>query len=125
MIPLRLTDPAPACAVPPRRLRIAQLVTRMDVGGVPDHVATLAAGLARDHAVSVLAAAFHPAHAARLAAAGVDMAAVPFARLPDPVRDLAALRALRAATGHSSFGYDYLDVIDKIHEGAKDVQKAD
>jgi len=40
-----------------------------------------------------------------------------------PVAD--ALRALCAATGHSSFGYDYLDVIDKIHEGAKDVQKAD
>lgn len=40
-----------------------------------------------------------------------------------PVAD--ALRALCAATGHSSFGYDYLDVIDKIHEGEKNVQKAD
>ena len=35
-----------------------------------------------------------------------------------------ALRALCKATGHSSFGYDYLDVIDKI-KGDRDVQKAD
>lgn len=34
-----------------------------------------------------------------------------------PVAD--ALRALCAATGHSSFGYDYLDVIDKINQGKK------
>ena len=40
-----------------------------------------------------------------------------------PVAD--ALRALCAATGHSSFGYDYLDVIEKIREGEKDVPKTD
>jgi len=39
-----------------------------------------------------------------------------------PVAD--ALRALCKATGHSSFGYDYLDVIDKI-KGEHHVQKAD
>ena len=40
-----------------------------------------------------------------------------------PVAD--ALRALCTATGNSSFGYDYLDVIDKIREGEKDVPKTD
>ena len=36
-----------------------------------------------------------------------------------PVCD--ALRALCAATGHSTFGYDYLDVVDKIMEDRKNV----
>ena len=40
-----------------------------------------------------------------------------------PVAD--ALRALCAFTGDSSFGYDYLDVIDKINERKTHVQKAD
>lgn len=40
-----------------------------------------------------------------------------------PVCD--ALRALCAATGHSAFGYDYLDVVDKIREGEKNVQAPD
>lgn len=38
-----------------------------------------------------------------------------------PVGD--ALRALCAATGHSAFGYDYLDVVEKIREGEKHVQE--
>lgn len=80
----------------PPRLRIAQVVTRMDVGGVPDHVMTLLRGLRRDHDVTLLTGDLHPTHAATLAALGVEVVALPFSRLPDPLRDLRAAVALRA-----------------------------
>lgn len=79
----------------PRRLKIAQIVTRMDVGGVPDHVMTLARELSAHHDLTLVAAEFHPMHAAELSALGVEQIVLPFARLPDPMTDLRALRGLR------------------------------
>jgi len=76
-------------------MRIAQIVTRMDVGGVPDHVMTLLRGLAGRHALTLIAGDVHPRHAAELAALGVTVERLPFARLPDPRRDLAAFLRLR------------------------------
>ena len=79
-----------------RRLRIAQIVTRMDVGGVPDHVMTLARELSQRHDMTVVAGEFNPGHAAELASLGVERIELPLARLPDPLKDLRAMRALRA-----------------------------
>ncbi|PIP97761.1 MAG: hypothetical protein COW75_04030 [Rhodobacterales bacterium CG18_big_fil_WC_8_21_14_2_50_71_9] len=79
-----------------RKPRVAQIVTRMDVGGVPDHVLTLTRGLLLNHDVTLICGAIDPRHAAALAAMGVEVVMAPFSRLPDPLRDLRAVRALRA-----------------------------
>lgn len=79
-----------------RKPRVAQVVTRMDVGGVPDHVLTLTRGLIGGHDVTLICGAIDPRHAAALAAMGVEVVMAPFSRLPDPLRDLRAVRALRA-----------------------------
>lgn len=78
----------------PRRLKIAQVVTRMDVGGVPDHVMTLARGLAPDHDVTVVCNGIDPGHAAALGAAGVGVAHIDFRRLLHPIRDVGAFLRL-------------------------------
>lgn len=78
------------------RLRIAFVVTRMDVGGVPDHVMTLLRGLSRRHHLTVIAGEIDPCHEAEMQELGVGIERLPLSRLPDARRDLSALRALRA-----------------------------
>lgn len=63
----------------------------MDIGGVPDHVMTLARGLRGEFDVSVLCASIDPRHARELDRLGVPVITVPFARLPSPLADLRAL----------------------------------
>lgn len=86
-----------------RRLKIAQIVTRMDVGGVPDHIMTLARELSPRHELTLIAAEFHPDTAAELDAMGIARIVLPFSRLPDPLTDLRAFRALRAVLKEKRF----------------------
>lgn len=74
----------------PTRLRIAQVVTHMDIGGVPDHIVTLARGLSRRHDVSVICDRADPTHAAVLAGLGVNIIQVPMRRAPNPLADARA-----------------------------------
>ncbi len=68
--------------------RIAQIVTRMDVGGVPDHVLTLIGELKRDHEITLLTGEVDEHNAAALDALGIEIVRLPaFRRLPDPTRD--------------------------------------
>lgn len=86
--------PAPVPAGAIRRPRVAQIVTRMDIGGVPDHVMTLVRGLRFDFEVVVICASIDPRHARELEALAVPVIVVPLARLPHPVADLRALLRL-------------------------------
>lgn len=78
------------------RPKIAQVVTRMDVGGVPDHVMTLVRGLTGGHEVTLVTGEVTPCHSGALRELGIEVVRLPFARLPEPGRDLRLVRALAA-----------------------------
>ncbi len=84
-------------------MRIAEIVTRLDVGGVPDHVMTLFRGWAGRHDLTLITGDLHPRHATELADCGVKVERLPFARLPDPRKDVAALRRLRRILAEGRF----------------------
>lgn len=86
-----------------RRPRIAQIVTRMDVGGVPDHVMTLTRGLVRRHDVTLVTGEVDGRHAEALARMNVEIVRLPFARLPEPGRDVRLVRALAALMRERNF----------------------
>ncbi len=68
--------------------RIAQIVTSMDVGGVPDHILTLVGELRRDHEITLVTGDVDAHNAAALDALGIEVVRLPaFRRLPDPTRD--------------------------------------
>jgi len=75
----------------------------MDVGGVPDHVMTLARSLGPRHDLTVFSGEIDPRHEAELLALGVRIERLPFARLPDPLRDLRVLLSLRRLLGKGRF----------------------
>jgi glycosyltransferase involved in cell wall biosynthesis len=76
------------------RLRIAQVVTAMDCGGVPDHIVNLARGLSQRHDVSVICREADPQYAVALAKAGIEVIHVPFKRAPNPLSDIRAFWSL-------------------------------
>jgi glycosyltransferase involved in cell wall biosynthesis len=79
----------------PARPRIAQIVTRMDVGGVPDHVLTLIGELRHDHNITLVTGEVDAYNAAALDALGIEVIRLPaFRRLPDPTRDAKLVMAL-------------------------------
>lgn len=84
------------------RLHVAQLVTRMDIGGVPDHVMTLVRGLRPDIDVTVVCGSVDPRHARDFAALGVPVRLVPLERLLSPT-DFGSLRALVGLIRHERF----------------------
>jgi glycosyltransferase involved in cell wall biosynthesis len=79
-----------------RRLRLAVVVTRLDVGGVPEHIVILVGHLAATYDVTVVCREVITQHRSRLERAGVRIKMIDFARLPDPLRDLRALLQLAA-----------------------------
>lgn len=86
-----------------RKIRLAILVTRMDVGGVPDHVMTLLDGLDPSFEVTLICDNIHPSHAAEAARLGVRVVTMPMERLPGLRSDLDALRRLRAILRDNRF----------------------
>lgn len=88
---------------PGRKLRIAQVVTRMDIGGVPDHVMTLVRGLS-DHAeVVVITSSIDAQHARALADIGVPFVSVPMERSLSPVSDIKSFVKLRRVLRDGAF----------------------
>ena len=84
----------------PHRPHVAQIATRMDTGGVPSHIMTLARGLQCNYAVTLVCGKLDPKHESALAAAGVPVIFVDFRRLLHPLADIRTLvtlvRILRA-----------------------------
>ncbi len=73
-------------------LRLLEVVTRLDVGGVPAHLMLLLEGLrARGYEITVACGACDPEHKARLAALGIHLEMVELHRLPSPVHDIRGL----------------------------------
>lgn len=85
-------SPEPVSAA--RRLRVAQVVTRMDVGGVPDHIMTLVRGVRNSADITVVCNAIDERHRDELEALGVRIRIVPMRRLLAPVADVRGLVAL-------------------------------
>jgi glycosyltransferase involved in cell wall biosynthesis len=81
-------DAAPAR---PTRPRLLTVLTRMDVGGVPDHVIALYANIADRYELWLACREVIPQHAARLEQLGVRVELIDFARAPSPLRDIRAL----------------------------------
>ena len=79
-----------------RRLRLAQVVTRMDIGGVPDHVMTLIRELRRDFDITVICGDIDEMHRRELTEMDVPIENVPFRRLLSPLADIKAFLALLA-----------------------------
>jgi hypothetical protein len=67
-----------------RRLRLAQVVTRMDIGGVPDHVMTLIRGLMNDYDITLICGEIDDLHRRELVASNVAIESIPFERLLNP-----------------------------------------
>ena len=71
-----------------RRLRLAQVVTRMDIGGVPDHIMTLIRELHDEFDITVICGQIDDLHRHELDALGVAIITIPFRRLLSPIADL-------------------------------------
>ncbi|CAN7593112.1 glycosyltransferase [Rhizobium sp. LjRoot254] len=78
-----------------RRLRVAQIVTRMDIGGVPDHVMTLVRGLSPDMDVTVICNTIDAQHERDLSELGVPFICVRMERLLSLISDLRGFQQLR------------------------------
>lgn len=91
-----MTDAAGRAApVREREIRLLEVVTRMDVGGVPRHLLLLLEGLRkRGYRVTVACAECRPEHEAALGALGVRWVRVDLRRLLSPAADVRALAAL-------------------------------
>ncbi|WP_075292059.1 glycosyltransferase family 4 protein [Pararhizobium arenae] len=86
-----------------RKLRIAQIVTRMDIGGVPDHVMTLVRGLSKIADVVVIASSIDVEHEKALAAFGVEFVSVPMERSLSPLSDFRSFARLRETLRDGDF----------------------
>ncbi len=76
------------------RKKIAMLVTRMDIGGVPDHIMTLIAGLSEEFSFTVICDHIHPSHAKLLSELGVRMEELPMRRTISLTRDFRSFSQL-------------------------------
>ena len=76
------------------RPRVLVVVTRLDVGGVPEHILMLIENLSDRYDITVACREVIEPHRARLARAGAKIILLDLARLPNPFRDLRALLRL-------------------------------
>ena len=90
-------------AEPYRRLRLAQVVTRMDIGGVPDHIMTLIKELQPDFYITLICGEIDDIHRSELAAMNVAIETIPFRRLLSPVADIKTFLALLALNQSQKF----------------------
>ena len=75
-----------------KTLHLLEVVTRLDVGGVPSHLMLLIEGLrASGYDITVACGSCDPEHRARLAALGIRLELVELRRLLSPVSDLRGL----------------------------------
>lgn len=74
--------------------RLAILVTRMDIGGVPDHIMTLLDGLGENYDVTLICDDIHEMHHAEAEELGVKVVRLPMQRLIGGWSDWQAFRQL-------------------------------
>ena len=86
-----------------RPIRLALLVSRMDVGGVPDHVMTLIDGFSDQIDVTLICDSIHEDHKAEADRLGVTVIIMPMKRLIGGASDLASFRMLRNLMRKGSF----------------------
>lgn len=85
------TTALPANAISATPVRLVQLVTRLDTGGVPEHVLALLAGLAQHgYELTVVCREVSPRYRVRLETLGVRIILLDMRRLISPVADLRA-----------------------------------
>lgn len=75
-------------------IRIAILVTRMDIGGVPDHIMTLLDGLSDRVHITLITDSLHPEHQEAIEAKGIPVVFLPMSRLINIGADIRSLRKL-------------------------------
>ena len=85
------------------RPRLLIVVTRMDLGGVPEHIMILLGHISSDYDVTVACRDVLPKHRQRLESAGVRIHLIDLARAPNPLRDLRALAQLAAYIRREGF----------------------
>ena len=78
-------------ASPTNRRKLLIVVTRMDFGGVPEHIMILLDHLGRTYDTTVACRDVIPVHRHRIEAAGARIKLIDLARTPNPFRDLRAL----------------------------------
>jgi glycosyltransferase involved in cell wall biosynthesis len=76
------------------KIRVAMLVTRMDIGGVPDHVMTLLDGFRSNIEVTLITDRVHPNLRNNIEALGINIVILPMKRLLDIKTDIKAIRVL-------------------------------
>lgn len=74
-----------------RKPKLLTVLTRMDVGGVPDHVIALLSHIADRYDLWLVCREVIPEHARRLERIGVKVELIDLARAPNPIRDVKAL----------------------------------
>lgn len=84
-------------------IRVAMLVTRMDIGGVPDHVMTLLEGFGPSIHVTLICDHIHESHRRILTAKGVQIVFLPMKRLLSGFSDLKTLKNLKAILRDGQF----------------------
>lgn len=85
------------------RIRVAMLVTRMDIGGVPDHVMSLIDGFSDDIHVTLICDHIHPRHEEEARARGAHVILLPMRRMPGLFSDFSTFLALRRLLRQGDF----------------------
>lgn len=77
-----------------KRINLGLLVTRMDIGGVPDHIMTLLDGLSDSFACTLICDNIDPVHRDEAERLNVEIVLLPMQRLMGGLSDLKAFRQL-------------------------------
>jgi glycosyltransferase involved in cell wall biosynthesis len=86
--PGSIAEEHPAPHAPGAAVRLLEVVTRLDVGGVPAHLMLLLEGLrSRGYEITVACGECIPEHERKLAALGIPLVRLPLRRLLSPVAD--------------------------------------
>lgn len=81
----------PASAACRKRPKLLFVVTRMDLGGVPEHIMILLDHLAARYEITIACREVIPEHRERIEATGTRIVLIHLARTPNPLRDIRAL----------------------------------
>jgi glycosyltransferase involved in cell wall biosynthesis len=86
--PGSIAEERPAPHAPGAAVRLLEVVTRLDVGGVPAHLMLLLEGLrSRGYEITVACGECIPEHERKLAALGIPLVRLPLRRLLSPIAD--------------------------------------
>src|SRR4051812_22033011 len=103
-LPAVKTSSEPVCVKPVRcRGRVLVVVTRLDLGGVPEHIVILSGHLAQHYDITIVCREVYDVHRERLERAGVRIVEMKLSRTPDFSADLRALKRLTGFMRNEKF----------------------